>query len=110
LFFFFLDDAEPFEDDALDDREARLEDVKLVVSREGWEMVAGLVSGFGRGSWPVGFFPLSWEFWEVGGSGPAGRGFLYLSLGIRVAGDWAVKSTFGAMANDADLGACTFAV
>jgi hypothetical protein len=35
LFFFFLDDAEPFEDDALDDREARLEDVKLVVSREG---------------------------------------------------------------------------
>jgi hypothetical protein len=35
LFFFFLDDAESFEDDALDDREARLEDVELVVSREG---------------------------------------------------------------------------
>ena len=51
FFFFFDDDLESFEEDAPDDIEARLDDVRLVVSRYVWESIDGaLDSGVVGGS------------------------------------------------------------
>ena len=40
-FFFFVDDLESLEEEALDDREARLDDVGLAVSKDAWELMDG---------------------------------------------------------------------
>lgn len=42
-FFFFFDDLESFDEEALEDREARLDDVTLAVSKERWVRVDGAV-------------------------------------------------------------------
>ena len=47
---------------------------------------------------------MSWEDSDVGESLSEGSGFLYFSLGMRAGGDCAARSTFGAIANDCDLG------
>jgi hypothetical protein len=39
FFFFFVDDLESLEEEALEDREARLDDVRLVVSKGAWELM-----------------------------------------------------------------------
>lgn len=45
-FFFFFDDFEPFDEELLEDMEARLDDVREVVSKDGREMFEG---AFGSG-------------------------------------------------------------
>ena len=50
-FFFFFDDFEPFDEELLEDMEARLDDVTEVVSKEGREMFEGAFeSGVAGGS------------------------------------------------------------
>jgi hypothetical protein len=40
-FFFFFDDLESFEEETPEDMEARLDDVRLVVSKDAWELIDG---------------------------------------------------------------------
>ena len=104
-----MDDLESFEEPALDEEEARLNDVRLADSKGsgGWVGAAWDSRAVGQSCARAGKIGLPRDG-EANKVGSDGKGFLYLSFGMRAGGEWPVKSTPGAMANgkqnDEDLG------